>query len=128
MENIICNLCAGSPEIELFPISLNDDEQIFLNKSYGVLKTDICIGREIKHLIKSGIRTYGCCCGHGEKKPSCLVNISSKNKLESMGYVLHEYNHEWTKSGIMEVDLKTDIQNELREVLKNKVFRYIEGE
>lgn len=127
MEEIICNLCAGSPEIDLYKINLSDKEKQRLNKSYSPLQVDICIGKEIENLIRKGIRTYGCCCGHGEREPSCLVSIDDMNELSIMDYTLHEYNKEWTKNGIMEIYLKTNIQCELRKVLSQKVFRYLGG-
>lgn len=125
MEQITCNLCAGSPEIDLYKINLSNEEKQRLDKSYSPLKVDICIGREIKNLIRKGIRTYGCCCGHGEREPSCLVNINNINELNIMGYTLHEYNKEWTRNGIMEIYLKTNVQCELRKVLSQKIFKYL---
>jgi len=126
MENIICHLCAGSPEIELYKINLSEDEKNYLNKTYSPIKVDICIGLEIESLIKNGIRTYGCCCGHGKYKPECLVDISCKDKLNNMDYELHEFSEGHSKKGVMEIYLKTNVQCELRKVLKNKVFRYLE--
>lgn len=125
MEQIICNLCAGSPEIELYKINLSEEEKERLNKSYSPLQVDICIGKEIENLIRKGIKTYGCCCGHGERKPSCLVSIKCMDKLNIMGYTLHEYNKEWTKNGIMEIYLKTNVQYELKKVLSQKIFKYL---
>lgn len=126
MEKIICNLCAGSPEIELYQINLSEQERKHFNRNNSIIQTDICIGKEIEYLIKQGVKTYGCCCGHGIDKPSCLVSMGSKNILEKLGYDLYEYTKKHTENGIMEIDLKTDIQCELRRILKNKKFKYIE--
>jgi hypothetical protein len=115
-EIIICNLCAGSPEIELYPITTYNKNQV---------KVDICIGKEIQQLINSGVETHGCCCGHGDTKPSCLIDISSKDVLNKLGYEIHDFSKEHSKCGIYEIYLKTDIQCELGKVLKNKVFRYL---
>jgi len=125
MENIICYLCGGSPEINLYEINLSEEEKTYLGKGYSPIKVDICIGREIENLIRNGIKTYGCCCSHGDGLPECLVSINSKDKLNEMGYELHEYSKEHTESGMMEIYLKTDVQCELRKVLSGKVFRYL---
>lgn len=116
MKNIICNLCAGSPDIELYKILTKDK----------IIQTDICIGKEIEYLVNKDVKTYGCCCGHGEIKPSCLVDICNKNKLEELGYNLHEFSEEHTENGICKIYLKTDIQCELRKVIGNKVWKYLE--
>ena len=124
MENIICKLCAGSPEIDLYKIKLSDKEKEELDKVCDIT-TDICIGREVKKLVNLGIKTTGCCCGHGEFKPTCLVKNESRELLESIGYELHEFSEEHTNRGTYEIYLKTDVQTELRKVLSNKVFRYL---
>lgn len=112
MENIICNLCAGSPDIELYPINLTEQKRIYV---------DICIGKEIETLLQNDIKTYGCCCGHGKFPPTCLVDKKSKEKLDILGYKYKNYNN----TDMYEVILKTDIQFELRKVISNKVFRYL---
>lgn len=114
-ETLICKLCAGSPEIELYSINSHDKQ----------IKTDVCIGKEIECLINNGVITYGCCCGHGERNPSCIVDIRSKDKLVALGYKLHEFSEEHTRNGKYEIYLKTDVQAELRKLLKNKRFRYV---
>lgn len=126
MDQLICKLCAGSPEIDLYEIKLLDEQKKSLNKINNI-KTDICIGREVEQLIKKGVITYGCCCGHGEKYPTCLVNIQSKEILNDLEYELYEVSDMHTKDGIYEITLKTDIQCELRKVLSSKIFRYLEG-
>ena len=109
MDNINCVLCAGSPEIDVPKLFINGKDRFI----------DICICKEIKHLIDNGVITYGCCCGHGKLKPSCLVNIESKNKLNQLGYDLHKF----SKNQYV-IYLKTNIQKELKTLLENKVWKY----
>lgn len=94
-----CNLCAGSPNIPLYEI----------NMTGKTIKVDKCIGEEIEALIKNKVTTYGCCCGHGEENPNCLVDISSKDVLNKLGYVLEEYSAMHTQQGIYKIILKTGI-------------------
>jgi len=117
MENIICKLCAGSPEIELYKI----------NTQAKIISTDICIGKEVEQLINKGVITYGCCCGHGGKIPTCLVDKKSLKLLEKLGYKSFELSDMHTEDGIFSTNLKTDVQCELRKVLSNKIFRYLGG-
>lgn len=111
MKNINCVLCAGSPEIEV--------PKLFINEKYKLI--DICICKEIKYLIDNGVITYGCCCGHGKLNPNCLVDFKSKNKLNELGYDLHKFSENQYI-----IYLKTDIQKELRKVLENKIWKYKE--
>lgn len=67
---------------------------------------DSCIAVEVQALNDLGVITYGCCCGHGNFEPECLVDISSKELLESNGYQLQEFSEEHTEDGIYEVLLK----------------------
>lgn len=121
MENLICNLCAGSPDIDLYIIERNDEQRWLTGQSKNTIRVDICIGKEISMLIDNGVLTKNCCCGHGERKPSCLVLKSSKEILDELNYKYREFNN-----GLLEVELKTAVQCELRKVLSGKVFRYIE--
>ena len=52
----------------------------------GKICIDKCILNEIKFLWKSGIKTYGCCCGHS--KNVAWVNIKEEdfNKMKKLGY------------------------------------------
>ena len=88
MENLICKLCAGSPEIQLYEINLSDKQKEMLNKNNNIT-VDLCIGKEIEKLINYGVITYGCCCGHGDKGATCLVDIKSKDILNELGYELY---------------------------------------
>lgn len=71
-----------------------------------VVPVDACIADEIQMLNDIGIITYGCCCGHGETFPQCLVDISSKEKLEELGYELFEYSKQHSQNGIYQIKLK----------------------
>ncbi len=48
---------------------------------------DKCMVEEIKYLWSKGIRTMGCCCGHGDKeKASILVLDEDIEKMQALGY------------------------------------------
>jgi hypothetical protein len=64
---------------------------------------DECISEKIQKLNDLGVITYGCCCGHGEGKASCLVDISSNDLLVEMNYTLSEYSKEHSEQGIYEI-------------------------
>ena len=78
---------------------------IKLNESKEI-KVDKCIGKEVEELIKKGVVIYGCCCGHGEAKPNCLVDIKSKVLLNELGYKLIEYTPLHSTQGIFQIELK----------------------
>jgi hypothetical protein len=79
--------------------------RLWLNH-HGGIPVDQCIGKEIETLINYGVTTVGCCCGHGERKPSALVTNDSRDKLFDLGYLLYEYSEEHTDQGIYEIELK----------------------
>lgn len=114
-EIIPCVLCAGSPSIERYPVLMSDG---------SVVRVDVCIGKEIQSLVTSGVKTLGCCCGHGVQ-PTCLVKEDSRGLLESMGYVVRSYSTAHDEDGIKEIVLKTDVQTELRKVLGCKPWHYL---
>lgn len=68
---------------------------------------DSCIADEIQFLNDCGVLTYGCCCGHGVEKSNCLVDSSSKELLNQLGYRIKEYSHRHTESGIYVILLKS---------------------
>jgi hypothetical protein len=47
---------------------------------------DKCILEEIKYLWEKGIKTGGCCCGHGKIKPSVSIWEESINDMLRLGY------------------------------------------
>lgn len=71
------------------------------------IPVDSCIAEEIQMLNDIGVITYGCCCGHGGFKPQCLVDITSKDLLESKGYEVKTFTERHSKQGIYEIMLKT---------------------
>ncbi len=73
---------------------------------------DACIADEIQMLNNIGVITYGCCCGHGQFEPECLVDISSKDLLVSKGYKLRVFSEEHSDEGIYEILLKTQTDEE----------------
>lgn len=48
---------------------------------------DRCIVDEIKYLWSKGVRTYGSCCGHGNKPPMVNVHNDDLGKMSGLGYV-----------------------------------------
>lgn len=48
---------------------------------------DKCLLPEILSLWEAGIKTGGCCCGHGDKLSAFIsVNKECVNKMENLGY------------------------------------------
>lgn len=52
---------------------------------------DACISNEIKSLWKKGIRTMGCCCGHGRKLGFIQVVDDDIQKMMELGYQNYIY-------------------------------------
>jgi hypothetical protein len=69
---------------------------------------DSCIYDEIKYLNDKGVKTWGCCCGHGIDIPHCLISDYSAGICEDLGYNAHEFSEEHTKMGILEIYLNGD--------------------
>ena len=102
---MICKLCCGSPDIDLFPIERTNEQSLVGGGESNAIRVDICIGREVKALIGLGVKTLGCCCGHGVINPMCLVLKSSENILIDNGYIYKEFDDK-----ALAVELKTDVQ------------------
>lgn len=47
---------------------------------------DKCLVNEIKHLWDVGIRTYGCCCGHGIDRGMINVDERDANRMVELRY------------------------------------------
>ena len=47
---------------------------------------DECLANEIEDLWNKGIRTTGCCCGHGKFLGFINVNENDREKMEQLGY------------------------------------------
>lgn len=76
-------------------------------KHHGGIPVDKCIGKEVEYLINNSVQTYGCCCGHEEGNPTCLVDIKSKHILEELDYEIHEFSEGHSVDGIYEINLKS---------------------
>lgn len=50
------------------------------------IRVDRCIADEIRVLNAQGVRTEGCCCGHGQGEPSALIKPSSMVRAKALGY------------------------------------------
>jgi len=51
---------------------------------------DECLRAEIEWLHRQGIRTIGCCCGHGKWSGYIQVLQDDCERMEQMGYVRQE--------------------------------------
>jgi hypothetical protein len=47
---------------------------------------DKCLLPEILKLWEMGIKTTGCCCGHGKDKPFISVDFDDIQKMKDLGY------------------------------------------
>lgn len=72
-----------------------------------IVPVDACIANEVQMLNDKNVITYGCCCGHFERDPECLVDIKSKEILEQLGYELKCFDELHNKQRIYEILLKT---------------------
>lgn len=52
---------------------------------------DGCLENEIKNLWKHGIRTRGCCCGHGKELGYIIVDMEDISKMVKLGYQNYIY-------------------------------------
>lgn len=59
------------------------------------ISVDACLADEIRHLWEQGIRTTGCCCGHGIMLGFIEVVEDDIAKMENMGYVHYIYEPEF---------------------------------
>jgi len=62
------------------------------DESERVLKCvaiDKCLLPEILSLWKQGIKTTGCCCGHGRLEPFIGVRDEYIDKMKELGYKVH---------------------------------------
>ena len=70
---------------------------------------DRCVVDEIKNLWSLGIRTYGCCCGHGEHVAMVNVHPDDAQKMLEMDYI-----GGLNKFGAMTFAMKTQCGSEWR--------------
>lgn len=60
---------------------------------------DACVAEEISFLWNNGIRTTGCCCGHGiEEGTICVVKEDRWRMIEELGYKEKEQGIFYAKS------------------------------
>lgn len=103
----MCKGTTNGEDIYIIDVSnLSQIKPFNLINQHGGLPVDKCIGKEIEFLLKQGVITYGCCCGHGKNEPQCLVDKSSESILNKLGYELQEYSNLHTSQGIYEIKLK----------------------
>ena len=53
------------------------------------VSVDKCLLPEILKLWEMGIKTTGCCCGHGRIKPFIGVDFDDIQKMKDLGYKVH---------------------------------------
>lgn len=58
------------------------------------IQVDECLADEIEGLWIKGIRTTGCCCGHGKVLGFIGVQKEDISKMEDLGYVHYIYSEE----------------------------------
>ena len=56
---------------------------------------DACLADEIEDLWSKGIKTTGCCCGHGEELGSILVTNDCIPMMEELGYVHYIFKEDY---------------------------------
>ena len=59
------------------------------------VRVDACLADEIQHLWKNGIKTCGCCCGHGRELGFIEVTDECIPMMEELGYVHYIYPDEF---------------------------------
>lgn len=75
---------------------------------------DSCIAYEIQQLNDMGVKTLGCCCGHGNALPQCLIDATSISKCINLGYKIQEYSNEHSNRGIYQIVLKSNLKKECK--------------
>lgn len=60
-----------------------------------VVSIDICISDEIKDLWNRGIKTTGCCCGHGRELGFIEVDDKNIKDMEDLGYTHYIYDEKF---------------------------------
>ena len=65
----------------------------------NAIQVDICLANEIKDLWDKGIRTTGCCCGHGLELGFIQVTDECISKMEELGYEHYIYSEKFGGAG-----------------------------
>ena len=60
-----------------------------------VVSIDICISNEIEDLWNRGIKTTGCCCGHGRELGFIEVDEENIKDMEELGYMHYIYDEKF---------------------------------
>lgn len=55
-------------------------------KEPALVCIDKCLLPEILKLWEMGIKTTGCCCGHGKDKPFISIDFDDIQKMKDLGY------------------------------------------
>lgn len=50
------------------------------------IRVDRCIAEEIRWLNAQGVRTEGCCCGHGKAPATAMIAPGSAERATALGY------------------------------------------
>lgn len=62
----------------------------YVRKKYKYINIDKCLIHEIIDLWEKGIKTTGCCCGHGDSNKAYIgVETTSILKMKQLGYTIH---------------------------------------
>jgi hypothetical protein len=84
----------GCKQVVIYPpkdlIKYNYDK----NKTKDAVTVDECIKKEIEQLWEKGIRTTGCCCGHGKRCGFIEVIDEDVEEMKKMGYLHYMYNND----------------------------------
>ena len=60
------------------------------DNEFKLVAIDKCLIKEIIDLWEHGIRTIGCCCGHGDAKQAFIqVELEDIPKMKALGYEEH---------------------------------------
>lgn len=59
------------------------------------IRVDDCVADEVEHLWSLGIRTEGCCCGHGRHLGFINVVEEDCPKMEALGYEYYVFPEEF---------------------------------
>jgi len=107
----MCRGTTNSKDVYLIKVSEETKKRLSRTNpkwidGHGGIIVDLCIGKEVEYLVNHRVITLGCCCGHGIEKAECLIDSSSKELCEILGYHAHEYSKEHTENNILEIYLK----------------------
>lgn len=73
-------------------------ENIFSSEYKNEIWVDACLAEEISDLWSKGIRTLGCCCGHGIERGTIWVHDCDAWRMIELGYEEESYGIYYAKS------------------------------